>query len=583
MTTDNFHIFVLPFTAGMAFVILYVLAQISALAYRMPRADKRAALKGIFSIATFRALGEIFCEVLLHCRIWRENKRLGFMHFSFAFGWFMLIVTGWAESYVATGGEQRPVWEHIFAKYFAPGEHYFAGSAIFENLMDLWLALILSGQAIAILKRFAPRKAGIAIRTRHSRFNRIAMSALWFIFPLRLAAESVATSINGGGGFLTGTLGNAIAAIGDASALYMPLWWAYSLALGTFFVAIPFSRYLHIPVEAFLILARHWRITDAATINKLETMACSACGMCLSDCPLARTNIAAIQPVYFIERLRDHAHTDDDKWKCLQCGRCQQICPVKVHSTALRQQLKGAADVVAPQRPSDNNTMPRRVTLFAGCMGKLTPRTQMAMNRILEAAHIEYTWVDNDRDLCCGRPLKFNADDNGAQQKLNELTSAIAETRPNMVVTTCPICYNMINGRCDATPVMHHTNFVKMLVDNKAITLRRNTEAITYHDPCELSRIAGITSQPVAVLSAIANLKLPAENGAATRCCGGSLAATTLSGAERTTLADDLAQHLTQTAASTIVTACPLCKKTIAQRTATTVRDFAEVVADAIE
>ena len=38
---------------------------------------------------------DIFCDCLLHVKIWKRNKLLGYMHSSIAFGWFMLIVISW--------------------------------------------------------------------------------------------------------------------------------------------------------------------------------------------------------------------------------------------------------------------------------------------------------------------------------------------------------------------------------------------------------------------------------------------------------------------------------------------------------
>ncbi|MBP5364655.1 MAG: (Fe-S)-binding protein [Bacteroidales bacterium] len=578
----KFDPFAIPFLIGFAFVIGWVIVRMIQIFIGMPKKDKKRVFVNIFTFKTVRGIGEIISEVLIHHRIWRENKLLGFMHMSFALGWFLLIVTGWIESSLRANGETLPIWQHIFYKYFFPGEHVFRLSDVIKQLMDLWLAVILLGQLIAVLKRFFYRRAGIKIRTRHSRMNRIALTALWFIFPLRLLAESCTASLYGGGGFLTGSLGQLIAWIGDASFITYPMWWAYSIALGVFFCVLPFSRYLHIPVEAFLILARRWRVSDITTINRLETMACSACGMCLSDCPLARNNIAGVQPVYFIERLRDGKATTDDAWKCLQCGRCQQICPVRVHANNLRQELKGSTDRVEFGLDTHKRVLAKRVTLFSGCMGKLTPRTKAAMEKILNAAGVEQTWIDEERDLCCGRPLRFNGNQNTANQKFNELHDAILETRPDAIVTTCPICFNMMKNRFETIPVYHHTDYIRMLIEAKRIDLERSEETLTYHDPCELSRQAEYARQPLKVLNRVGTMLQPEETGEKTRCCGGAVAAIGLNNSERKTLAQETADYLSNRNADKIVTACPLCKKTIAQRSKRPVADFAEIVADAL-
>jgi Fe-S oxidoreductase len=582
-----FHIFALPFCIGFFFIITYVVLRILRIGIALPLSDKRRILRNIFTYHTLQAVYEIFCEVLLHRRIWKENIRLGYMHTCFALGWFLLIVTGWIESYLYTEGSSLPIWQHIFFKYFAPGEHSFNGSAVITQLMDLWLAFILSGQLIAILKRFSHRSVGFTLRPRHTRFNQIAMLSLWFVFPLRLIAESVTAAIYGGGGFLTGSLGGLIQPLLPDSATFaqdisLIFWWSYSIALGVFFCCIPFSRYMHIPVEAFLILARHWKIRDVKAINRLETMACSACGMCLSNCPLARNNIAAIQPVYFIERLRNNNATDDDKYKCLQCGRCQQICPVRVHSQNLRQELKGSLNNIEWSKGAKPKAPFQKVVLFSGCMGKLTPRTRIAMSKILDKANVDYVWIDEDKDLCCGRPRHLNGDVDGAHEKLNELLDAITSHKPDAIITTCPICYNMLKNKAGSIHVMHHSDYITLLLEKGVINVNMSEQTLTYHDPCELSRVAKTSQQPLSVLEKCGSMIQPTETGSTTRCCGGALAAIGLSNENRRQLAQETADYLSTCSADKIVTACPLCKKTIAQRTKTPVEDIAEIVAKSL-
>lgn len=584
---NNFHPFVIPFATGFVFVIAWLIFKVFCIWKSMPISDKRNIRHNILSVNTIYAIGEIVTEVLLHRRIWRKNRLLGFMHFSFAFGWFMLIVTGKFESLIYTGKGVNHVWYPLFFKFFEPGEHQFAFSNLFTQAMDLWLALILAGQLVAFLKRKFPQKAGVTIRTKHTMRNRIALTALWFIFPLRLAAESVTAGLYGGGGFLTGSIGSLLHETATLESLFMPLWWAYSTALFMFFVMIPYSRYLHIPIEAFLILARNWKVKDEKTLNRLETMACSACGMCLGVCPLAQANIAPIQPVYYIERLRAGRSTQRDKWSCLQCKRCEDICPVQVQSTRIRQEQK--AQPILAQEPnletnhrSFDKSQKVNVVLFSGCMGKLTPRTKVAMDKIMRATDLKYKWVDEEKDLCCGRPLTLNGQHREATAKLNELADEILSYSPQMIVTTCPICYNRIKDKFSEIPVMHHTTFIQRMMDNGRIELTRTAETMTYHDPCELSRIANVIDEPLSVLKNIGTLKQPTDNGKESHCCGGALAGIYISSEERTKLTQCAAQYLQQCGAKNIVTACPLCKKSIAQHTSTTVIDFAEIVAKAL-
>jgi hypothetical protein len=83
------------------------------------------------------------------------------------------------------------------------------------------------------------------------------------IFPLRLLAESFTAGAYGyGGGFVTQHLGNVLAwlwPLNDKAVAYA-FWWFYSLSLGIFFITLPYSRYMHIPMELILILYRNFGI-----------------------------------------------------------------------------------------------------------------------------------------------------------------------------------------------------------------------------------------------------------------------------------------------------------------------------------
>ncbi|MBP8790994.1 MAG: (Fe-S)-binding protein [Breznakibacter sp.] len=585
---EKFSWFVLPFALG----FVYLLGWLTVLLFRvwrsMPIDQRRLVFRGLFSVKTIKAVAEIFNEVLLHRKIFAINPLLGWMHFSFAFGWFMLIVLGKIETLLFTGDGMNPVWYPLFFKFFEPGHLHFPLSGVLQQLMDFSLLLILSGQLIAVFKRLLPRKAGIRIKTRHARINQWTLTALWFIFPLRLLAEGVTAGIYGGGGFLTGSLGVLLSGLHVLQQLHPFFWWAYSCALGLFFVMLPYSRYLHIPIEGFLILFKNWGVTNRAVLNKLETLSCSACGLCLDVCPLARCGVAGVQPVYFIERLRGGKLKDEDLWKCLKCLRCAEICPVTVRSEAIRQEIKEQLNRVEYVKPllkpelMDRRQLSVDVLLFSGCMGRLTPATRRAMERIMEASGQTYHWVDGEADLCCGRPLLLNGKTLQAQQVKEELLARMHQVDFTRVVTTCPICYNMLVGAFPDGVLMHHTQYIKKLVDEKTIRLKAGNTSMVYHDPCELGRGARVTAPPVAVLSLTGKVLPMAESGLSGNCCGGALSALQLTDAERQQVASETYTRLEAASANRVVTACPLCKKTIARQCGTDVWDIAEQVAGAL-
>ncbi|MGC9331990.1 MAG: hypothetical protein ACP5DZ_08985 [Bacteroidales bacterium] len=156
---------------------------------------------------------------------------------SLAFGWFLLIVVGHIETMVAENSFAVSLHKAVFFRYYeTSGEHFFMSEA-FAFAMDFLLLFVLSGLSLAIIKRFKKRLFGLRRTTRLKSGDRIALTSLWLIFPLRLFAESNRAALYGNGGFLTDNVGKIFAYIGNQEMKHEPLWITYSLALGFFFVA----------------------------------------------------------------------------------------------------------------------------------------------------------------------------------------------------------------------------------------------------------------------------------------------------------------------------------------------------------
>ena len=174
--------FCLPFIIGAAVMFAVLAWKWGTWLYRLPRADKKRILFGLPTRRTFGAAWEVVSESLLHRRIFRVNPLLGYMHMSLAFGWFLLIAVGWAETIAYLGFRYVPLQGHVFFKYFATGlEH----KPFFDFTMDLLLLFVLSGVALAWGKRLYSRAMGMRRTTKHVPGDRVALSALWFVFPAR--------------------------------------------------------------------------------------------------------------------------------------------------------------------------------------------------------------------------------------------------------------------------------------------------------------------------------------------------------------------------------------------------------------
>ncbi len=336
----QFDPFIIPFNIGLYFILFYVVTRSVIWFRELSRPDKLRLQRGFFGIPFALSLKEIFLESLIHRKILKSNLRLGYMHMSLAFGWFLLILFGTIEADIFGSKHLNAPYKAIFFRFFNP-EHGRTGfEATYGFLMDLILAFILSGLLLAVIKRIYSRAVGMRKTTKLKPLDRIALTSLWLIFPSRLLAESFTSGANGTGSFLTGSLGAWLASFLPAQQLAYPFWWLYSLSLGTFFVLLPITRYMHIPTELFLIFMRNSGIKTgdkAGTFSEVETYSCSSCGICIDTCQLSSSaGITNIQSAYLMKAIRNNDDVSEIAHNCLLCGRCDQKCPVGIELSPIR-------------------------------------------------------------------------------------------------------------------------------------------------------------------------------------------------------------------------------------------------------
>ncbi len=587
--------FILPFVFGTLFLLVTIVVKWGSWVLHLSRKEKNMIWRGIPTVATLKAAWEVVMESLLHRKIFRVNPVLGYMHMSLAFGWFLLISVGMVEA-AMTIGITSPLHAHVFYRYFDTAAH--AGPNIMSHVMDALLAFVLSGVLLAWFKRVRSKMLGMKKTTRHVLFDRMALTALWFIFPLRLTAESLMSAIKHNGGFLTGTLGDMIAATGLPFDMIVELnsaaWWCYSLALGLFFVAMPFSRYMHIFTEIPLIFLKHYKLRVRevpGSLDNFQLQACSRCGICIDPCQLqSQAGINDVQSVYAVRDRRYGWLSREVADNCLMCGRCEEKCPVGLDLNMLRlggrTKLRAGAEATAGRfdyvNGQDRSSGEGKVGYFAGCMTLLTPAVMQAMEKIFKAAGEDVWFADRDGGVCCGRPLKLSGAVEDARKMMNYNEKLFRDHGITTLVTSCPICLRVFREdyRLEGIEVLHHTEYILRLIRQERLSVRKTGESYTYHDPCELGRGSGIYDEPRDIIRCLGTLLEPNHARENAFCCGSSLANTAISDSQQRMIADAVANELEATGASQIITACPLCKKAIARGTQRPIADIAQIVAE---
>lgn len=364
--------FVIPFVVGISFMLIWLTVGLIRLLAKIPPDDRRRFWKSLITPKiALKNIKDLFCDCLFHTKIWKRKPLLGYMHSSIAFGWFMLIVLGHIEVALfvpkhlawTDGGLFYPIFYRFFV-WINPG-HVTLRGWFFFFLMDFFLLYVLTGVGMAIFKRFRSIVLGMRHTTKPSLADRVALYSLWMIFPLRLLAESFTADLSGGS-FLTVPVNHLWHWIFGDKLFFMPVWWAYSICLGLFFAAMPFSRYMHILTEVLWILLRNAGIQPRHPrkgVAEAEIYACSSCGLCLDACPMnVQKKNLKYSSVYFIRFLRRHNEKKINAIadKCLMCDKCHALCPVGVDAPALRR----------AQRATVNNSLPYDYSyLMEGSLG----------------------------------------------------------------------------------------------------------------------------------------------------------------------------------------------------------------------
>jgi Fe-S oxidoreductase len=550
-------------------------------------------LKNILSWKFIPAIWETVTEALFHRKVFKHKFILGYMHTSIALGWFLLIVVGAIETTIAIEG-RHPLWVPIFFRYFGKELPQFNGEMIFNHLMDLLLCIVLSGLLIAMFKRIYSRVAGMKKQAKHVVFDKFAMISLWLIFPLRLLAESVTANRYHNGGFLTEGFGNLInhtfPSVGDNTFWYLETtWWLfYSLSLSIFFVALPFSRYMHILTEPFLIYFRKLGLHEGdkpTGFTKFELSACSRCGICIDNCPLNKElKLPDVQSVYLLREIRYKRLKEEVANNCLMCDRCVVDCPVDLELTKIRRQTRYKKDLDTSENYKYVDAIQPfnaigRVAYYSGCMSHLTPGITTSMKDIFEAVGQKYWHIDEDKTICCGRPLLQQGFEQQAKELRRKNTALIRESNAILLITSCPICYQSFKKEYKLhIPVLHHTEYIEMCMNNKLLSLKKQDLKVAYHDPCELGRGCGVYKAPRNVLKNTVQLTSVKNRKEKSFCFGFNLGNLAIENEAQTKIRDAALQNLLKSKPDVIATACPMCKKAFMHGSDFPVKDVAEIL-----
>lgn len=388
--------------------------------------------------------------------------------------------------------------------------------------------------------------------------------------------------------------------------------------------------------------------------ERLQAEACTACAFCAEVCPAVAASgdarlsgLARLDGLRKLERSRswlparilgakawnpERLRSFGEKvFRCTLCGRCEQICPSGIllkdlwislredmvesraspdrvqtilrnlssaHNVFAEEDAERAAWVEEMRRPPrDGFIRPRAdVVYFTGCVAAYFPMAQqipIALAELFEVLEVDFTLLGSE-EWCCGFPLVGA----GLRGRIDETVAhnleSVLQKGASTVVFACPTCYEMWRSRYPwkehGLRIYHASEFLALRAAGRSLPLRKVDLTVTYHDPCDLGRGAGVFEPPRQILQSIPGVRLVelAENRERSHCCGGGgnleMIDPDLSGR----IARQKIESILETGARTVVTACQQCVRTLAtaarrNKVSLEVLDLVQLVRRALE
>ena len=236
------------------------------------------------------------------------------------------------------------------------------------------------------------------------------------------------------------------------------------------------------------------------------------------------------------------------------------------------------------------------VLFWVGCAGSFDDRAKKITRsfvKLLRSAKVSFA-VLGAEESCSGDPAKRAGNDFLFQMQALSNIETMNSYEFKKIVTACPHCFNTIKNEYPSLGgkymVMHHTQFLKTLLDEGRLTIdggQFRGKKITFHDPCYLGRANGIYEAPRDLIkkldAELVEMKSCKQNGL---CCGaGGAQMFKESEPGNKEINIERTEQALQVEPDIIAASCPFCNTMMADgikskgKTEVEVSDIAEIIA----
>lgn len=193
---------------------------------------------------------------------------------------------------------------------------------------------------------------------------------------------------------------------------------------------------------------------------------------------------------------------------------------------------------------------------FRGCTAR-EKETSIAdaTEKLLNLAGVNYKILEDEK--CCGSVLMRTGFVEEAQEQIEKNTEDLSgET----ILTSCAGCYKTLKQDYEGLDVIHISQFLNQLIEEKKLNFNKKDLIVTYHDSCHLGRHCEVFDEPRKVISAVADLVEMENNRENSLCCGAGGGVKSAYPEVANQMATSRINQAKDTDCDILLTSCPFCK-----------------------